>query len=429
MPQRFGKVYMAKFIYECVDCGKHYLDNEVTYLCPGCSSNQKPMQPLLGVLKVLYDYESLKKQFYVDRLKRRRSRGAWRYREILPIMERGSIPPLMASGTPLRLAHRLSIALDIKTLYLKDDTVLPTASFKDRASMLVVARAHEEKRDTIVGASTGNAASSLAGMCASVGKRCVIFCPASAPIAKLTQIAVYGATLLPIKGTYDQAFDLSLEATKEFGWYNRNTAYNPFTIEGKKTAALEIWEDLKYKTPDKILIPVGDGVILAGIAKGFADLKMLGLIEKMPQLVACQAEGSCAIVKALESGQDDVAPHPHAESIADSIVVEAPRNGRWALKAIRESAGFGVTVSDDEILSAVKFLGETEGVFAEPAAAAPVAALKKLVSQGRMSHDETVVVLVTGSGLKDIASASRVVKIPEPIEPTISALKSIKDHM
>ena len=424
MPQRFGKVYMAKFIYECIDCGKHYPDNEVTYLCPICSPRHKPMQPLSGVLKILYDYEGLKKSFYVDRLKRRHNNGAWRYHELLPISERGSLPPLMSGKTPLRHAHRLGIALGLNNLHLKDDTSLPTGSFKDRASMLVVARAHEVKQEIIVTASTGNAASSLAGMCASAGKKCIIFCPASAPAAKLTQIAAYGATLLPITGTYDQAFDLSVEVTKTFGWYNRNTAYNPFTVEGKKTAALEIWEDLKYQVPDKIIIPVGDGVILAGIAKGFADLSALGLIESVPQLIAVQAEGSCAIVKAFESGQTDVAPHPHAQSIADSIVVEAPRNGRWALKALHESGGFGVTVTEDEILSGIVMLAETEGVFAEPAAAATISALKKLTSQGRISTDERVVALITGTGLKDIPSASKAAKIPEPIEPTIEAVKA-----
>jgi len=420
---------MAKFIYECIDCKKHYLDNEVTYLCPVCSAGQKPMEPLSGVLQVLYDYETIKKSFYVDRLKRRRSVGAWRYRELLPIFEEASIPPLMTAKTPLRSAHRLSIATGLENLYLKDDTILPTGSFKDRASMLVVARAEEERRDVIVAASTGNAASSLAGMCASAGKKCIIFCPASAPVAKLTQIAAYGATLLLIAGTYDRAFDLSIEATKVFGWYNRNTAYNPFTIEGKKTAALEIWEDLKYRVPDKIIIPVGDGVILAGIAKGFADLLALGLIERVPQLVAVQAEGACAIVKAFESGQTDVAPHPHAQSIADSIVVEAPRNGRWALKTLRESGGFGVTVTEDEILSGIVKLAETEGIFAEPAAAATIAALKKLTSQGRISPDERVVALITGTGLKDIPSASKAVKIPEPIEPTIEAVKNALLHI
>lgn len=414
---------MAKFIYECVDCSKHYLDNEVTYLCPACSENQKPMQPLLGVLKILYDYESVKKEFDIDRLKRRRTVGLWRYHEIFPILEKSSIPPLMTGPTPLRPAHRLRLALGLNGLYLKDDTGLPTGSYKDRASVLVVARAHEEKRDVIVTASTGNAASSVAGMCASVGMKCVIFCPASAPAAKLVQVAVYGAKLLPVKGTYDQAFELSLEATKSFGWYSRNTAYNPMTVEGKKTAALEIWEDLKYTAPDKILIPTGDGVILAGIAKGFEELSKLGLIEKLPQLIAVQAVGSCAITKAFESGAEDVAPHPHASTIADSICVQAPRNGRWALKAIRESKGFCVTVTDEEIISAIALLGSAEGVFAEPAAAATIAALKKLVNKGKIKSDETVVALITGTGLKDVLAASKAVNIPDPIEPSLESIK------
>ena len=420
-----GKLIMAKFIYECIDCAKQYCDNEVTYLCPACSANQKPMRPLLGVLKILYDYESVKKGFDPDRVKRRRGAGLWRYHEIFPILEKNSIPPLMTGATPLRPVHRLRLALGVGGLYLKDDTGLPTGSFKDRASALVVARAHEEKRDVIVAASTGNAASSLAGMCASVGQKCVIFCPASAPAAKLTQIAVYGAKLLPVLGTYDDAFELSLEATKTFGWYSRNTAYNPMTVEGKKTAALEIWEDLKYTAPDKILIPTGDGVILAGVAKGFEELLKLGLTQKLPQLIAVQAVGSCAITKAFESGAEDVAPHPHAATIADSICVQAPRNGRWAVKAMRESKGFGITVTDEEIISAIALLGSTEGIFAEPAAAATIAALKKLTKENRISPEETVVALITGSGLKDVAAASKAATIPEPIDPDIEIVKKI----
>lgn len=415
---------MAKFIYECVDCGKQYVDNEVTYLCPACSAGQRPMHPLAGGLKVLYDYESVKKEFYVDRLKRRRAAGLWRYHEIFPVLEKRYLPPLMTGPTPLRAAHRLRQALRLKGLYLKDDTGLPTGSFKDRASVLVVARAHEEKRETIVAASTGNAASSVAGMCASVGKKCVIFCPASAPAAKLSQIAVYGARLFPVKGTYDDAFELSLAATKEFGWYSRNTAYNPMTIEGKKSVALEIWEDLKYTVPDKVLIPTGDGVILAGVAKGFEDLMKLGLIEKIPQMIAVQAQGSPAIAKAFDSGADDVAPYPGASTIADSICVQAPRNGRWALKALRESKGSCITVSDNEILSAIALLGSLEGVFAEPAAAATVAGLKKMVAENKVGPDEIVVALITGSGLKDVGSASKAVAIPGSIEPDINAVRS-----
>ncbi len=416
---------MAKFIYECIDCGKQYPDSEVTYVCPVCSRDQKPMRSLLGVLKVLYDYDGLRKKLDVERLRRRRAVGLWRYHEIFPVFEKGSIPQLMTGPTPLRSARRLRTALGQNGLYLKDDTGLPTGSFKDRASVLVAARANEEKRDVIVAASTGNAASSIAGMCASIGKKCVVFCPESAPAAKLAQMAVYGARLFPVKGTYDDAFEVSLAATKEFGWLSRNTAYNPMTIEGKKSVALEIWEDLKFTAPDKVLIPTGDGVILAGVAKGFEDLKKLGLIEKEPQLIAVQAEGSQAIAKAFHSGTDDVAPYPNAATVADSICVQAPRNGRWALKALRGTKGSCVTVSDDEILSAIALIGRTEGVFAEPAAAATVAALKKMVGENAVSPDETVVALITGSGLKDVPAASKAARIPEPIEPAIEAVKRL----
>lgn len=386
--------------FQCVDCGKEYKKDELEYVCPVCAEKQKPMKPTRGVLKVIYDYKKIT-----------HPKGCY---SVYPLSSLSSLPPLQVGPTPLVKPERLAKELGLKNLFIKNDTVLPTGSFKDRASSLVVAKARELKKDVIVCASTGNAATALSGMCASVGMKCVIFVPASAPPAKLTQIAIYGAKLIPVKGTYDDAFELSLQATKRFGWYNRNTAFNPFTIEGKKSVAFEIFEQLGKKSPDKIFIPTGDGVILAGVYKGFWDLLQMKLIKKMPQLIAVQAEGSCEIFKMLNPGYKNKVNG----TIADSISVAAPRNANWAVQAIKETDGFGVTVSDEEILSSIKTLGRLTGIFAEPAAAASLAGLlnvQKSQTKECYSKDETIVLLVTGNGLKDIPAAQKAITIPKAI--------------
>lgn len=409
--------------FQCVDCGKSYEASQVKYVCPLCAPAQKPMEPTRGVLKTIFDYDSIRKRFTKKTLQNSGDDGMSRYIDLLPISDPELLPPLKVGMTPLYEVSRLRKEWGLKNLFIKDDTGLPTASFKDRASSLVVAHARELKVDTVTTASTGNAATALAGMCASVGMKSVIFVPASAPAAKLTQIMIYGASIIPVDGTYDDAFELSIQATREFGWYNRNTAYNPFTIEGKKTAALEMWEQLGYKVPDKIFIPTGDGVILAGIYKGFYDLREMGLIEKLPQLIPVQAEGSAAIVKALEAKLPEVVSLKESHTIADSISVSAPRCGRFALKATRETSGFGVTVSDKEIAGMIATLGRLTGIFAEPAAAAAAAGLHKAVNAGLVEKNETVVVMITGNGLKDVPTAQSVVQLPKSIKPNLNALK------
>ena len=381
------------------------------------------MEPTKGVLEVLFDYKKLRKP-------------------VLPLKDLSLLPPLKVGPTPLYKDTRLAEGLGFKNLYIKDDTGLPTGSYKDRASSFVVAKARELRKNVIVCASTGNAATALSGMCASVGLNCVIFVPSSAPAAKLTQIAIYGANLIPIKGTYDDAFELSLAATREFGWYNRNTAYNPFTIEGKKSAALEIFDQLGSKAPDKVFIPTGDGVILAGIYKGFKDLKEIGLIDKIPQLIAVQAEGSAVItgfynslILSLSKDGGAVAhgssfdrltmssPRADCHTIADSICVSAPRNASWAVKILKETKGRCVTVTDDEILSAMKRLGSLTGIFAEPAAAASAAGFFKIAEE--LDPKERIVLLITGNGLKDIPAAQQTIRTISPIEPDIKELRKI----
>jgi threonine synthase len=307
-------------------------------------------------------------------------------------------------------------------LWLKDDTRNPSGSTKDRASLLVVAKAREYGCDTVATASTGNAATALAAVAAAVGMRAVAFVPHAAPEAKLAQLLCYGAEVFPVEGSYDQAFDLCLEACEALGWYNRNTALNPFTIEGKKTAALEIARQLAPEIPDAVLVPTGDGVIIAGVAKGFTDLQRAGLMDRVPRLIAVQPGGSAGIAQALRGGSDVPALVPDAHSIADSLTVQMPRNGLHSLKVIRASGGGGVIVSDDAIIEAIALLARTTGVFAEPAAAAALAGLLVALEEGMVMLSERVALLVTGTGLKDVPTAMRSVTRPPPIAPRLEAV-------
>jgi threonine synthase len=284
----------------------------------------------------------------------------------------------------------------------------------------VVAEANRLKEPSIVTASTGNAASALAAVCAAAGKQAIIFVPESAPRAKLVQMLLYGARVIPVRGTYDDAFRLSLEYTARKGGLNRNTAYHPLTIEGKKTVGLEIYQQNGFKVPDVILVPVGDGVIISAVFKAFCDLKAAGLINRLPRLVCVQAERSAAIHHYIRSGKYQDAKRP--DTIADSISVSVPSNAHLARKAVLESRGFSLTVSDQEILRGQRMLAERTGVFAEPAAAATVAALKKLRRSELLGRKEQIVLLITGHGLKDVEAAMKSIRIPRSIEPTIDAL-------
>jgi threonine synthase len=306
------------------------------------------------------------------------------------------------------------------TLLLKDDSQNPTFSFKDRASALVSAWAKENGIEVIVAASTGNAGSSLAGICASQGQKAVIFVPAKAPIAKLTQIMMYGAHIVPVDGNYDQAFDLSIKATELFGWYNRNTAFNPLTIEGKKTVAFEIFSQCNGHLPERVFVPVGDGVIISGVYKGFWDLMQLGLIHRIPTIVAVQAEGSSNLIRNIEN-EDFIITH--SDTIADSISVDIPRNYYMARKFLLEHKGEWINVSDHEILDASRKLSAETGLFTEPAAACAYAGLEKYRKESRLEAGSENLVLLTGSGLKDLNAVQQILSLPTPIHPDYESLK------
>lgn len=415
----------------CTICGAEYTPREVEYVCPGHSND--------GVLEVIYDYDAIRQELSPEALAVSQERSIWRYLPLLPVnpeiarrLARGTVLDHVG-WTPLYPAPRLAASLGLKELWLKDDTRQPTASFKDRASAIAVVKARERRAAIVTTASTGNAAAALAGLCAAVGQRCVIFVPHTAPQAKVAQLLAYGATVLLVDGTYDQAFDLCLEAAEVFGWYNRNTAYNPYMSEGKKTAAYEVCEQLGnggLKAPDVIVIPVGDGCIIGGIHKGLRDLEALGWIDRMPRLIGVQAEGASPLAEAWERGLEGWEMKPAAvHSIADSIVAGLPRDRTKALRAVRETGGAFVRVSDEEILAAIPALAGSCGVFAEPAAAAAYAGLVKSVEKGLVRAEERVVVLITGSGLKDVNSVIKATGRPPVIPPELEAVRQVWENL
>ena len=406
-----------KYIYKCTDCGKEFTTSSVMYLCPSCSETNTLTTPPKGVLKVVYDYNSMSKKlsgFYELRQNC--------FIDLLPIDNIGSLPVLRVGKTPLYSFENIDGNRLPFNLYLKDDSQNPTFSFKDRASALVSAFAKENGLNTIVAASTGNAGSSLAGMCAAQGQKAIIMVPETAPIAKLTQIIMYGATIVPVKGTYDEAFDLSIKATVEFGWYNRNTAFNPLTIEGKKIVSFELIEQLKFKIPDRIFVPVGDGVIISGVYKGFEDLLLLNLIDRMPTIVAIQSKGSDNLVRNINQKDFKIVP---STTIADSISVDIPRNFYMVQQFIQKYQGETLVVSDEEIMAASAVLSKNTGIFAEPAATTAFAGLLSYQKSGKIADRSNNVVLLTGSGLKDLKSVSSMLKIPEAIHPSIDNLKKL----
>jgi threonine synthase len=295
---------------------------------------------------------------------------------------------------------------------------------------VAVVKAREKRAEIITTASTGNAAAALAGICASMGQANVIFVPESAPQAKIAQLLVYNATVMLVRGSYDDAFELCLAAAAEYGWYNRNTGYNPYMSEGKKTAALEICEQLGWQTPDVIVVSVGDGCIIGGLHKGLKDLHALGWIDRMPRLIGVQAEGSNFLYEAWQDGEDVLTKAPVlGTTVADSIAAGLPRDRIKALAAVVETGGAYVQVSDEEILAAIPRLAQGAGVFAEPAGAAALAGLIRAMDAGLVERDERIVVVNTGNGLKDIDSAMAAVKEADiqayHIEPNLDAVKKI----
>ncbi len=398
--------------YRCIACTETLTANFAGFVCPICGGN----------LDITYDYAAIRKEIEQD----------FHFAPFLPVSRLDAQFPLQVGGTPLIEVHRLGASAGLQNVYLKDDTRNPSASTKDRASAVALRRAIDIGAEVVAVASTGNAGSSMACLAAATGQRAIVFVPESAPVAKLTQALSFGATVLAVRGNYDDAFDLCLEACDEFGWFNRSTGHNPFTREGKKTCAYEIWEDLGRRVPDRVVVPTGDGNLLSGMWKGWCDLKAVGLIDRLPKIDCVQSEASAAICHAVQRLRDERKTDPdwstvriedvRATTIADSISVDRPRDGLAAVKAVIQSGGEAITVPDEEILAAIPEIARSTGVFAEPAAAAPWAGVRQMALQGKIDEDELVVCLVSGSGLKDIANAASTVGEPLAIDPTIESV-------
>ncbi|MCG6915385.1 threonine synthase [bacterium BMS3Abin03] len=392
---------MSSYKYSCIKCGTKYfseiIEKEFHYLCPKCGKAEKN-KPLEGVLEVIYDYEELKKSLSKEKFLDLTPGKFWLYPELLPLKSQ-SFPEEKIKRLALPEDLILKYDLNGREVFVMDETRNPTLSYKDRASSLVVLKAMELGIRELAAASTGNAGSSLAGICARLGLKARIYVPQNIPSAKRIQIEAYGAKLVVVDGDYDLAFDVCLEESKKNNWYNRNTAYNPLTIEGKKSAAYDIFISMQGNIPYNIFVPVGDGVIISGVYKGFKELLALGWIEKLPKLIAVQSSGSDALVRYLETGKFEYKP---AHTIADSISAGAPRNLYMAANAVKESSGFGIAVTDEEILSAQKEFIKLTGILCEPSSASVYSAYKKLISEGKINSSEKNLLLITGNGLKDV---------------------------
>jgi threonine synthase len=399
---------MGHMRWQCSRCGAFATVGDLHYLCTRCRSS--------GRLTLVIDYERVGAGRPPAEVLLTGERSLWRYARLLPVDAGGRGARRVRSGyvagwTPMHRADRLARRLGLGRLWIKDEAGNPSGSLKDRASVLAVADAFDRGRDVIATASSGNAGAALAGAAAAVGLRCVVFVPRGTPPAKLTQISRYGARVLVVDGDYDAAVRLSEAACRRWGWYCRNTAYNPCTAEGKKTVALEIVEQLGWTAPDAVVAPVGDGNILVGVHRGLCDARAMGWIDRLPRLIAVQAAAAPAVHRAWTEGAADVRPAP-ARTRAESINVGEPQDGFRALAAVRDTAGAVVAVEEDEIFAAVDRLAADSGVYPEPASAAGAAALPALVARGELGSADRVVLLNTGSGLKTAPSAQGGSAIP-----------------
>ncbi len=405
---------------QCLICGRTFPPEPDRYVCPDHGNE--------GILDVVYDYDVIASRISPQSLAQNPDPTIWRYKPLVPVAPDSPVPPLTVGGTPLYETPRLAAGLGLNHVWVKDDGREPTASFKDRASAIAIVKAREADAAIITTASTGNAAAALSGLAASVNQPNVIFVPASAPQAKIAQLLTFGSTVMLVEGTYDDAFELCMEAADAFGWYNRNTGYNPYMSEGKKTVSYEICEQLDWQAPDVIFVSVGDGCIIGGVYKGLYDLLQLGWIDHMPRIIGVQARGSNYLAEAWEKGEDVLTKPPiDAHTVADSISAGLPRDRLKAMRAVRESGGAFVTVSDEAILQAIPELAQKTGVFAEPAGAAAYAGLRKAAAQGLVSPDDRIVVINTGSGLKDVTSAMKAAAMtgaePYFVKPSLEDVK------
>jgi threonine synthase len=392
---------------ECKECGEKY-PKQPLHVCEAC----------FGPLEIVYDYDAIKKSISREKIAAR-DKNLWRYRELLPIDGEPQVG-LHSGYTPLVRARRLGDALGVKELYIKDDSVNhPTFSYKDRVVAVAISKAIEFGFDTVSCASTGNLANSVAAHAAQAGLNCYVFIPEGLEQGKIIGSSIYGPRTVAIKGNYDDVNRLCSEIGDKYGWAFVNVNLRPYYSEGAKTQAFEIAEQLGWKLPKHIVVASAGGTILPKLAKAFKELIQVGLVEdRRSRIYSAQAAGCAPIINALQKGTDLIIP-VKPNTIASSIAIGNPADGYYVLQAVRESGGWGESVSDTEILEGIKLLAQTEGIFTEPAGGTEVAVTKKLIQKGRIPTDESVVISVTGNGYKTLEAIARTVEKPFTMNATL----------
>jgi len=397
---------------KCRECGRLY-PKEVINVCEYC----------FGSIEVDYDYDAIRHRLTREAVASRQP-SLWRYRELLPIEGEPTVG--RASGcTPFFLAERLAEALGVRELYIKDDSVShPTLSFKDRVVSVALTRAKEFGFDTVACASTGNLANAVSAHAAKAGLRCFVFIPADLEAGKILASQVYRPTVVAIEGTYDDVNRLCAELSAKYPWAFVNVNIRPYYAEGSKTYGFEVAEQLGWQAPAHIVIPAASGSLITKIAKAFKELQLLGLIpEARTKLYAAQAEGCGPIAAAIQARSDIVKP-VKPKTIAKSLAIGNPADGYYATKAVLESDGWAETVTDEEIVQGIRLLGETEGVFTETAGGVTVAVAKKLIAQGVIPREESIVLCITGNGLKTLEPLVGRLHEPTRIKPTLAAFEA-----
>ncbi|MEM3957072.1 MAG: threonine synthase [Thermoproteota archaeon] len=404
----FEKGYVKSL--KCRECGREYPPTKI-YACEHC----------FAPLEVIYDFDSI--TLNKDLIKNR-EKTLWRYRELLPINDYEKIVDIGAGFTPLKECKRLAEALNLKKLYVKNDTVNPTGSFKDRPASVAVSKALELGFRAVGCASTGNLAAATAAHAAKAGLPCYVFIPSGTERGKVLQAAAYGAKIISVKGTYDDANRLAAQASDEYEWALVNINIRPYYVEGSKTIAFEVCEQIGWTLPENIVVPMGSGALLCAVWRALKQFDEIGLIDGTgTKLIGAQPEGCSPIAKAFKSKTEEVFPVEKPKTVAKSLAIGDPGDGIYALRAIRESKGFAEYATDEEIVEGMKLLAKTEGIFAEPAGGVSIAVLKKLVEQGEISRDEEVVCFITGSGFKSLEVFSSYASSVIEIQPDSDHLK------
>jgi threonine synthase len=395
----------------CRECGKEY-PATLIYACEDC----------FAPLDVVYEYDRI--ALTADVLTGR-PKTLWRYFELLPIANPSHVVDLGTGLTPLHRASRLGEALGIDELYVKNDTVNPTFSFKDRPTSVAISKAREFGLSAVGCASTGNLAAAVSAHAAKAGLPCYVVIPADTELNKTVQASVYGATIVAVNGTYDEANRLAMRVADDYGWGFVNFNIRPYYVEGSKTLAYEVCEQLNWTPPDHVVIPIGSGALLCANHKGFNELRAIGLIDDVNiKISGAQPLGCSPVVSAFKTGGEFVEPIEYPDTFAKSLAIGDPGDGLYTVRRIRETGGYAESATDPEIVEAIKLLAKTEGIFAEPAGAVTVAALKNLVERGDVAADERVVCYVTGNGLKTPEAIIGHVPRPVEIEPRLDAFNA-----